>query len=346
MRRAIITLLICILAGLAFGLLQYFTYDPRPARILIQVASCVIIGSLVMHAVYQRNYLLVFIRHAGLKAVAMTGLLVAAGLLGTEITFMLAPLWAPGAQYHFGQGGSIYALNILVVLFIGIPAYVHEEWKQVAEQQISRQAYRVLQLEQAQTLFELELLRAKVNPHFLYNVHNTIAGLISKDPEKAETLVLLLSKFFRFTLNKNSATFHTISDELEIVRTYLHMQQIRFEDRMQYEIKVNGDALPLQIASFVLQPLVENAVKHGIEGHAGGGRIDLDINREADRVVIVIGDDGPAFPLEPGNGNGLQLVINKLHLLYADAFSLTFYNTPEKYVQLTIPLRYPDGAGR
>jgi LytS/YehU family sensor histidine kinase len=201
------------------------------------------------------------------------------------------------------------------------------------------QQYRVLQLEQQQTVVELELLRAKINPHFLYNVHNTIAGLISKDPSKAEELVLLLSKFFRFTLNKNSATFHSITDELDIIKTYLHMQQIRFENRMIYTINADPEVLNLQIPSFILQPIIENAVKHGIEPSAENGCVEVNIRLDEGNISITIADSGPKFPEKPGTGQGLQMVMSKLKLLYADDFKMELNNIPQKYVHLTIPRR-------
>ncbi|KAA2239570.1 hypothetical protein F0L74_25575 [Chitinophaga agrisoli] len=345
MRRAIYTLLICLFTGLAFGIFLYFTYDHRPVRILTQVVSCVTIGSLMMLVIYQRRYFLLTVAHPGVRAAIMTAALILTALIGTEIILLLQTLYLPGAGYHFLQGGSVYILNILVVLVIGIPAYVSLEWQRSLENRISGQAYRMLQLERQQAVFELELLRAKINPHFLYNVHNTIAGLISKDPGKAETLVLLLSKFFRFTLHKNSATYHTVMDELDIVRTYLDMQQIRFERRMQYTIDADPGTLSLQTASFVLQPLVENAVKHGIEARAAGGVIDIKIRVAGAAMVITVADPGPAFPERPHTGAGLQLVMNKLKLLYADDYSLTFNNTPEKYVQLTVPIHHQNVVG-
>jgi LytS/YehU family sensor histidine kinase len=269
----------------------------------------------------------------------MTGLLVLVALLGSEVTFFIQSLMFPDQPYRRFSGGGIYILNILVVLVIGLPIYVSEEWKNVLNARILHQQYRVLQLEQQQTAFELELLRAKINPHFLYNVHNTIAGLISKDPVKAEELVMLLSKFFRFTLDKSSATYHSVSDELDIIKTYLHMQQIRYEDRMTYTIQAAPEVLHLQLPSFILQPIVENAVKHGIEPSAANGVIDVKITLEGKQLFITVADTGPAFPDTPGTGLGLQLVMNKLRLLYADDYKIELNNLPQKYVRLTIPGR-------
>lgn len=345
MRSVIKILLLCIVIGFAFGSYFYFTFDHRPARILMNVLSSCCIGSLMMLAIYQRHYFTMASSHQSIKVIIMISLLVAAALLGSEITFFLQSLLLPGEKYQAFSGGSIYILNILVVLVIGIPFYISEEWKSTLNSRILSQQYRVLQLEQQQTAFELELLRAKINPHFLYNMHNTIAALISKDPQKAEELVMLLSKFFRFTLNKNSATFHTINDELDIITTYLHMQQIRYGNRMTYTIDADPKALHMEIPSFILQPIVENAVKHGIESSAANGFIAIKIILDKKDILITIADSGPAFPDQPGSGLGLQMVMNKLKLLYADDYKIELNNIPKKYVRLAIPGRNYHPAG-
>lgn len=272
-------------------------------------------------------------------------LLIWAALTGSEIMFFVQSLLWKNGQYEWFNGGNIYVLNILIVLVTGIPIYVSEEWKSLLNSQILNQQYRVLELEQQKTAFELELLRAKVNPHFLYNVHNTIAGLISKDPAKAEEMVLLLSKFFRFTLNKNSTTYHSVTDELAIISTYLDMQKIRFGDRMNFEIDVDTGALSLQIPSFILQPIVENAVKHGIEKRAEKGFVKVEIRLEAGNMIIGISDSGPYFSVIPGSGMGLQMVRSKLDLLYRENYTLELNNEPEKYVRITIPKRNQNVAG-
>lgn len=336
MHPVIKTLVLCVLIGAAFGSYLFFTFDHRPERIIMSVLSSVNIGSLMMLAIYQRHYFTNITPYPGVKVIIMILLLTVVALVGSELTFITQSI-LPGWHYKPFSGGSIYVLNVLVVMVVAMPLYASEEWKSLANARILHQQYRVLQLEQQQTVFELELLRAKINPHFLYNMHNTIAGLISKDPVKAEELVLLLSKFFRFTLNKDSATFHSVHDELDIITTYLHMQQIRYENRMVYKITAAPETLHLQIPSFILQPLVENAIKHGIESSAESGFIDVDIVMNGDKMVISIADSGPVFPDVPGSGMGLQMVMNKLKLLYADDFKIELNNIPDKYVRLIIP---------
>jgi len=337
MHTIIKTLLICILIGLSFGIYLYFTYDQRPEQIFVSLVSTTSIGSLMMLVIYFRYYFTMITSYQSLKMVIIIGLLVITALIGSEFTFFMKSLLWPGQDYLLFNRGSTYILNILIVLVTGIPIYVSEESKDMLNSRISIQQYRVLQLEQQQTVFELELLRAKINPHFLYNVHNTIAGLISKDPAKAEEMVVLLSRFFRFTLNKNSATFHAVSDELDIITTYLHMQQIRYENKMIFTIDADPDTLSLPFPSFILQPLVENAVKHGIETNMENGFIKVSIMLDRQNMIVKIIDSGSEFPIEPASGMGLQMVMNKLKLLYADHFKIEFNNTPEKYVQLTIP---------
>ncbi|ACU63156.1 sensor histidine kinase [Chitinophaga pinensis] len=336
MHPAIKTLLLCILIGATFGTYLYFTYDHRFIRIAVNVLSSVNIGSLMMLLIYYRGYFINRFTNAALKVIVMILLLILVALTGTELTLIMRAGIMGEAFVPF-SAGSIYILNILVVMVIAIPIYISEEWKSMANARMLQQQYRLLQLEQQQTAFELELLRAKINPHFLYNMHNTIAGLISQDPAKAEELVLLLSKFFRFTLNKDSVTCHPVKDELDIISTYLHMQQIRYGNRMRYTIHAAPDTLHMQMPSFILQPLVENAVKHGIETMAADGNIDVQLSLKDTHLVICIADSGPAFPDIPGTGMGLQMVMNKLKLLYGDNYTIELNNTPEKYVRIIIP---------
>lgn len=265
-------------------------------------------------------------------------LLILTALLGSELTFGMQALLFH-VKYHPFAGKDIYVLNIIIVLITGIPIYVSEEFKESVNSKVLSQQFKLLQLEQQNTIFELQLLRAKINPHFLYNVHNSIAGLISKDPQKAEKMVLLLSRFFRFTLNKPSATYHTIADEIDIIKTYLELQSIRYEERLKYTIHADSAILPFKMPSFILQPLVENSIKHGIEKISGKGSITVTIKITDQTVNIKIADSGADFPVLPWTGVGLQSVNNKLRILYNNDFKMNFSNSPEKHVEIIFPKR-------
>jgi len=336
MHPAIRTVLICILIGLAFGVFFFFAYDRQPMQIAINVISTVTIGTMMMLVIHFRFYLTRFFRRDGVRILVMIIALTTTALAGTELTLIIKSALPPGADYRAFSGGSIYFLNILIVLVTGIPIYVSEESKSRLAMRIADQQYLLLQLQQQRTAAELQSLRAKVNPHFLYNVHNTIAGLIPKEPSKAEQLVMLLSGFFRSTLSKDSTGFHTIRDELEIADTWLRMQHIRFGDRLSYAIDADPGLLDRPIPSFLLQPLIENAVKHGIEPSMDRGRVEVRIIPEQSGLLIRVADSGLAFPEHPVAGHGLQMVLTKLKLLYGNDFIFELNNDP-KYVHLFIP---------
>lgn len=336
--KALMVILVSTAIGLCFGTYLYFTLDQQFSRIVISILSSLDIGSLMMIAIYFRHHFTSITDSPYLKVSIMILLLIVAAVLGSALTLILKAL-IYRTSFNFFDSSGFYVLNILIALVAGIPIYVSEEWKENLNSRVVTQQFKLLQLEQQNTLFELELLRAKINPHFLYNVHNSIAGLISKDPQKAEKMVLLLSKFFRFTLNKTSATYHSISDEVDIINTYLELQAIRYEDRLSYAIDVDQAILGLQMPSFILQPLVENAIKHGIEKISGKGSIDVAINIEDDNINIKVADSGTDFPDLPSIGMGLQTVNNKLRLLYKENFKLIISKVPEKYVELIFPQR-------
>ncbi len=218
----------------------------------------------------------------------------------------------------------------------GIPIYQHEAWKEMAHATIESQQYELLQRQQLQTQAELDMLRAKVNPHFLYNVHNSIVGLIHTRPEQAEQMVLLLSRFFRHALNKNQSNFNTVQEEVEIAQTYLHLQQIRFGARMQTQLLIAPDCEQEPVPSFILQPLIENAVKYSVEQIPGEGKIKVQIFKDPSWLVIQVGDAGPPFTEPLHYGFGLQGILNKLNLLYPNKYTFALQNNPEKYVQIKL----------
>ncbi|MDA2938322.1 histidine kinase [Acidobacteria bacterium AH-259-A15] len=142
---------------------------------------------------------------------------------------------------------------------------------------------------------ELKALRAQINPHFLFNALNAIAGLIHKNPGRAEETVEHLSEVFRCTLTRSEKEWVPLEDEIEFVRCYLGVEQARFGSRLQVELKVQDALMDLKIPSMVVQTLVENAVKHGIASVRGTGRIEIEAKRIEGRVRITVSDNGPGF---------------------------------------------------
>lgn len=216
--------------------------------------------------------------------------------------------------------------------------YVLQQGRQLTRK-LSEQEFQLLNLEKLKTRAELDALQAKINPHFLYNSLNSIASLVHDDPDKAEEMTLLLSKLFRYSTGRTGELFATLADELEMVQTYLQVEQVRFGNRLTFSVEVSDPALSeLKLPQFLLQPIVENAIKHGIAKRADMGRIDVRIYEKAGELHLCVHDNGPAFPDDMNGGYGLRSIQDKLKLLYGDTARVELQNWPLKQVLLSIRL--------
>jgi sensor histidine kinase YesM len=194
-------------------------------------------------------------------------------------------------------------------------------------------------LRELKTQAELKSLQSQINPHFLYNALNSIATLAKKDGEKTEKMVLSLSDLFKYTINRKGKKNSTIKDEIEMVQNYLEIEQIRFGDRLQFNIEVPEELASVEIPMFIIQPLIENAVKHGISKNEGHGEIALKIEKSTDGITILVEDNGPDFPDGLVSGHGLQTVYDLLRLSYGEDASMRWSNEPEKGIFIKIVIK-------
>ncbi|GAB3563649.1 hypothetical protein GCM10027578_07740 [Spirosoma luteolum] len=236
------------------------------------------------------------------------------------------------------DSGPWYVYVLGDILVANLFLYVLQQGRQLTRK-LSDQEVQLLNLEKLKTRAELDALQAKINPHFLYNSLNSIASLVHDDPDRAEEMTLLLSKLFRHSTGRAGELFASLADELDMVRTYLQVEQVRFGSRLSFEIDVaNPDLLSLQVPQFLLQPIVENAIKHGISKRADAGRIDIRIYENEGQLSLCVHDNGPDFSTNMNGGYGLRSIQDKLRLLYGDEAAIDFQNTPIKQVVLTLNL--------
>lgn len=186
---------------------------------------------------------------------------------------------------------------------------------------------------------ELHSLRAKINPHFLYNALNSIASLASTDAIKTEHMALSLSDYFKYSVNREEKQFSLVSEELDSIRTYLEIEKIRFGDRMSFVIECAPDVINLHIPQLLIQPLVENAIKHGLSKITENGLIKVSIAKEAQQLIIKVCDNGTAFPDGPLSGFGLRNIQDRIALIYGTDAVITWKNMPEKYIGIILPIR-------
>ncbi|PFG45177.1 two-component system LytT family sensor kinase [Vibrio sp. ES.051] len=170
--------------------------------------------------------------------------------------------------------------------------------------------------QQQQTLLaqaEIKLLHAQVNPHFLFNALNTISAITRRDPDKARELIQNLSHFFRSNLKQNINTV-TLKEELAHVNSYLSIEKARFTDRLEVKIDIQPEVLDIKLPSFTLQPLVENAIKHGISNMLEGGKIYIYSQVHPQGYLITVEDNAGSFahPKENHSGLGLEIVDKRL----------------------------------
>jgi two-component system LytT family sensor kinase len=182
---------------------------------------------------------------------------------------------------------------------------------------------------------ELRALRAQINPHFLFNSLNTIAALISVEPEKAEKFTVRLAKVFRYVLLHADRPLSAIDEEMDFLRTYLEIEQIRFGERLLVQFDVESSIAHTAVPSLILQPLVENAIKHGIAPKVGTSRIVVQAKRRNELILLSVEDDGIGLFANgsqlgrslsgagSGAGVGLQNVRERLQTIYGAAASLS-----------------------
>lgn len=170
----------------------------------------------------------------------------------------------------------------------------------------------------------LEVLRGQLNPHFLFNSLNTVASLVLTKPEKANRLVVELSELLRSMLEERRSEYVSVREELNYIRRYLSVEQTRFEDRLQAVIEADAGALEVRIPAFILQPVVENAIKHGIAKTRGQGELRIAAENSGGRLLMLVSNTSAPedSELAPGHGIGLRNVRARLTAIYQDGYDL------------------------
>lgn len=205
-------------------------------------------------------------------------------------------------------------------------------------------------LEQQQRLLvqsELKLVQAQINPHFLFNTLNTISAITRRDPERARQLLLHLSLFFRKNLKRQSG-LTTLREEQEHCQSYLEIEQARFGERLTVINEIPPHLADMQLPSFTLQPLIENAIKHGICSLLEQGRIRLFAEEGPEGVTLCVEDNAGAWQPGPqGDGLGMSIVDRRLRSAFGERFGIQVQCEPEQWTRVSFTLpRQPDSPSK
>lgn len=191
---------------------------------------------------------------------------------------------------------------------------------------------------------ELNVLRAQLDPHFLFNSLNSISSLCGSNPASARTLTTMLAEYLRRSLRLGNAQAITLSEELELASSYLAVERIRFGPRLEVEQNIDEDARGYRVPPLLLQPLVENSVTHGVGQLLEGGAVQIEARRELDRVRISIENRcDPDRPRRAGHGIGLANTRRRIETYYGPAARVEIVDEPTRFrVTLSLPASHEE----
>ena len=229
--------------------------------------------------------------------------------------------------WRSGLGVMYYAITILIYYLIIYYDDLANKNKQRA------------QLETMLKSSELEMLKYQINPHFIFNSLNSISSLTIISPERAREVIVKLSDFLRYSLGKDNHQMTTVKEELDNILLYLDIEKVRFGDRLKVETDIDEDSQHLQLPNLILQPLFENAIKHGIYESLEDVTINLNAKRDGDVLRLKVTNHyDPNAVTKKGKGIGLKNVRERLELIYSTPQLLHIEKTDNLFtVQLDIP---------
>lgn len=238
----------------------------------------------------------------------------------------------PGWMLRWGP--LVFALIPIVPTALICVVGFNLHWWRIFELELRERQMRELAVSS-----QLTALRAQVNPHFFFNSLNSIAQLITADPEKAERCVERLADIYRYILGRTQAEFVSLAEELQIAEAYLEIEKARFGDDLVVEETIDDDARGVRLPGLILQPLVENAVRHGISSKIGGGTVSIHASIEAGHLRLVVRDTGAgmreiATAFE--RGVGLRNVHDRLVNLYGPEYVPLLESRPGAGTAVTV----------
>ena len=242
---------------------------------------------------------------------------------------------------------SAWLVQVVRVAGVNLPVYAGfvlawhalTFWRESRDRQM-----RAVQLESLLHQAQLEALRSQLNPHFLFNSLHSIAELVHSNPKLAEQLIVRLGELLRQVLQSSNRQEHTLAEELEFIRGYVEIEQMRLGERLRVEWDIANQALEVRVPSLILQPLVENAIQHGIAATSLPGTLTLRARREGEVLHVEVADSGPGLaPGAPARAQGIGLANTRARLqrLYGDRQLFELQHGAGLVVKLSMPAPRP-----
>lgn len=355
--------------------------NKRWARLAVILGAAIVIGSVLTLELYFNNRVemgtrvdVIDIAIPQFGRAAMWAMLAPFILLLREKMPLNRGFWLGGVSYHFAMSFVVmavfylgrmwsysllweslsgkfwetaftmfYGRNIIdmayywVMIALGYGLEFHQKYK--------NEELKAAQLETRLIETELKMLRQQMHPHFLFNTMNTIAVLVrEKRNDDAVNLLARLSRLLRMSLDNTGVAEVTLQQELDFLGHYIEIQKARFSDRLHVEISVEPEALGARIPNLLLQPIVENAILHGVAPKAGPGRVEIVARVEREKLLLEVRDDGPGIAdgsVRTKEGVGLANTRERLTKIYGPRSHLVLQSEPGRgvKVQIVLPFR-------
>lgn len=309
-----ILLLPLLLGSYFLATLFYDMHLRTPLMWAIQIGLCMLYGLMVRPL----SYLSIMLVHHGRFGYFYTPDAPSAwALQGVNMFFLLTVLSNYTALYLVG-------LFLMFTMFRGTD---------LAEERL-----RLERLSTEWLTIKLRTLQWQINPHFLFNSLNTVSALLKTSPSRADQVLAMFSELLRTTLWEQENFYTSVNDELNYVHRYLDLEKTRFEDRLKLQIEADEDALDAELPSLLLQPLIENAIKHGIAKIPGTGYIKVNVTRDRGNLIMEVsnGSSGPSQPAREVNGTGLGIknLRERLLTIYQDSFRFSSSQDKNKWISV------------
>ena len=338
--RLIIWWLAWLLLATGQSLISIFVYGSSPeAAITDGLVSMTFFGLLGLAVWYPVRYMLENDKQisSSVLNVLLTGsLTITAWLLGSKFIVRLLVqekldfdiFWHSAVVFRATAGVLLFFMMILVYYLF------------LSATRLAEKARRQSQLETQVREGELKMLRSQINPHFLFNSLNSVSSLTVTDPLRAREMIVKLSDFMRYSLSSRNEQPVTLQNEMESLRLYLQIEKVRFGDRLMIEEEIRPECLPALMPGMLLQPLYENAVKHGVYESTEEVTIKTTAIKKNEFVIITVANnvDTDSVVTRKGAGIGLKNVSSRLELFFGGKADLTVSRTDDSF---SVTVRFP-----
>jgi hypothetical protein len=250
-----------------------------------------------------------------------------------QILFVKLPEFMSKAKF---DPHIVFTRIFSIDFHIGILIY----WIILAGYQAIDYSRRAADLKSQLSRAQLDALKMQLHPHFLFNTLNSISALIHKNPEAADEMIGELGNFLRLTLQSNSAMDVTVEEELRFVSSYLEIERIRFQSKLKVEMLIDPETLNARVPNLILQPVIENAIRHGIAHCVDSGCIEIASHRNGRYIYLRVSNDGPWLSEDNHEGIGVNNVRERLKKMYNDDYQFNISNRAQGgvIVEMKIPV--------